>query len=63
MPITIAGIGTREAMLILLLGKLSVPAEQAVSYSLAIFVVCYLVLALFSSVFHFTLPGRMKKPQ
>ncbi len=62
-PITIAGIGTREAMLILLLGKLSISAEQAVSYSLAIFVVFYIVLALFSSVFHFTLPERIKKPQ
>ena len=61
-PITIAGIGTREAMLILLLGKLSVSAEQAVSYSLAIFVVFYILIALFSSVFHFTLPEWMKKP-
>jgi uncharacterized protein (TIRG00374 family) len=57
-PVTIAGIGTREAALIFFLGRLGISAEQSVSFSLVIFAVFYVLVSLLSAVFHFSLSDR-----
>lgn len=55
LPISIAGIGTRDAALLVLFGKLNIPREAAIGFSLLVLVL-YLFNALIGAVawgFHF----------
>jgi len=62
LPITIAGLGTREAGLIFFLGRIGMGAEEAVSFSLAIFLIYGVLLSLFCSYFHFKILKKTKIP-
>lgn len=42
-PVTISGLGTREAVFVLLLGRHGIPSEAAMALSLLLFAVCYLL--------------------
>jgi uncharacterized protein (TIRG00374 family) len=50
LPISIAGLGTREAALFLLLGSTGVSLEFILTYSMAIFIVTFVVTGLMGSV-------------
>ncbi|VVB59981.1 Lysylphosphatidylglycerol synthase TM region [uncultured archaeon] len=50
-PITVAGLGTREATIVFLMSVLGVESEKAIVFSLVNFIFGYLVLALVGYVF------------
>lgn len=50
LPLSISGLGTREATMIAYLGTLQIPAEAALSFSLLIFVTFYLAGGLMGAV-------------
>lgn len=55
LPISISGLGTREAVIVTYLGRLGIPAEQAVSLSLLIFSASYIfgsVLGALAWLYH-----------
>ena len=49
-PVSISGIGTREAAIVAYLGTYEVPAEVALSFSLLVFTTFYLVGGVFGAV-------------
>jgi uncharacterized protein (TIRG00374 family) len=57
-PITIAGLGTREAVLIILFGRLSVPATEALSFAFLYNLVYIACVGLICAGFWLKLPGR-----
>ena len=59
-PITISGLGTREAMLIFLFSLLGLSSEHAVTYSLLVFSVFYIGGALFGLVAWMINPMNIK---
>jgi uncharacterized protein (TIRG00374 family) len=60
LPISLSGLGTREVALIFFLGILSVPMATAVSFSVLIFLVDYLVLVPFGLLFWAIKPIRIE---
>ncbi len=60
LPISFSGLGTREVALIFFLGILSVPMVTAVSFSVLIFLLDYLVLVPFGLLFWFMKPIRIE---
>ena len=57
-PITIAGLGTREAVLIFFFGRLSVPATAALSFAFLYNLVYIACVGLICAGFWLKLPGR-----
>ena len=60
LPVTVAGMGTREATLVLLLGHAGIAAETALAYSLAIFAVFGLAAGLWGFLAWWRHPVRWR---
>ncbi|RLI95948.1 MAG: hypothetical protein DRO99_05185 [Candidatus Aenigmatarchaeota archaeon] len=60
LPISFSGLGTREIALIIFLGMLNVSAGEAVSFSVLIFLLGYLVLVPFGLIFWFMKPIKIE---
>ncbi len=59
-PISISGLGTREAVAILFFSFLSLPAEQAVAFSLLLFFTGHVLIAFIGFVFYTSEPVDFK---
>lgn len=59
LPISFSGLGTRELALIFFLGALSVPVAMAVSFSILIFIINYMLLVPFGLVLWLARPVRI----
>lgn len=55
-PISVSGIGTREAILVILFSFIGLTKEQAVAFSLMIFTISYVLVALAGYVFYLSEP-------
>jgi uncharacterized protein (TIRG00374 family) len=65
LPISVAGIGTRDAALVLLLAQVGIDAETAVSFSFLYFLIGYVAIAIIGGIL-FTrqpLPTALKRQQ
>lgn len=60
LPISISGIGTRDAALIFLFGLKGIPAESAVAFSLLYLFMSYWLVALVGTLFWIQKPVRME---
>lgn len=60
-PITVAGIGTREAVLIFLLGQIGKSPEEAVSFSFALFIIFFVFILILGFAFYMFLPYQFKR--
>ena len=59
-PITVAGLGTREATLIFLFGRVGISATSALSFAILYNLVYIVCVGLTSSIFWMILPNRSK---
>lgn len=60
LPISISGVGTRDAILIFFFSVLSMPPEQAVAFSLLLFFTGYLLVATIGYAFFLSRPVDIK---
>ena len=60
LPISFSGVGTREAIVILFFSFISLSAEQAVAFSLLLFLTGYLLVALVGYIFFVSEPIDIK---
>jgi len=60
LPVSISGLGTREASIVAYLGKVGVPAESALSFSLLVFITFYIVGGLLGAVAWWLKPVPLK---
>ena len=63
LPISPAGLGTRDMTLIFLFGLSGVAQEQALAFSLLLFVIFLVILGLFGYLFWITLPKPEDDPE
>ena len=61
LPISISGLGTRDAILIYLFSIINISKENAVVFSLLIFITFYINGGLLGAIFFNTNPINMKK--
>ena len=61
LPISISGLGTREAAIVAYLGTAGVPAEMALSFSLLVFLTFYVAGGLMGAVAWWVKPIQIKR--
>tara|TARA_Y100000310_G_scaffold250097_1_gene256243 strand:+ start:155 stop:397 length:243 start_codon:yes stop_codon:yes gene_type:complete len=59
-PISVSGLGTREAIAVFLFSLLALSAEQAVAFSLLLFLTGYLLVAFVGYLFFISEPIELK---